>query len=159
MIRSVLLPKSFRPTILLVFLYLVCGLSLSQCKKASRPIDDNALKCLVEPVIGKENDIVGKWKLVKSHSPMMNKTEDYSCSDIVYNFRADGTLLITENGTDPKESLTFSYEVIKKPYLENIAPFTLKRDALESGCSIAKESMVLNSAPLDGDIKTFVRIE
>jgi hypothetical protein len=44
---------------------------------------------------GKENDIVGKWKLVLE----INKsdTTDRSCEDIVYHFREDGMLAVSNS--------------------------------------------------------------
>src|SRR5690606_12119574 len=148
---------NFRHTVALIFLCAIGMLFLSNCKKDTKMIVDD-YECPVKAVMGKENDIIGKWKLMKTHFPMVNRTQDHSCDDIVYEFRTEGIFFITQKGED-HETLTSSYELVKQPYLGHVGSFTLKIDHLEQACSIAKESMVLDDSPLDGPIKTFVRIE
>jgi hypothetical protein len=53
------------------------------------------LACPSPAKTGKEDDIIGKWKLVLE----INKsdTSDRSCEDIVYHFREDGTLTVSNS--------------------------------------------------------------
>lgn len=58
------------------------------------------LKCPVSPVCGKEGDIVGKWKLVKAKTARIIEPAeiiDYSCEDIIYEFRADKKLVMSSS--------------------------------------------------------------
>jgi hypothetical protein len=51
--------------------------------------------CRTETVAGTRNNIAGRWKLMKD----LTAPADYSCRDIIYDFRPDGQLQIT-GGTE-----------------------------------------------------------
>lgn len=58
------------------------------------------LNCPVPPICGKEGDIVGKWKLVKAKTARIIEPAeiiDYSCEDIIYEFRADKKLVMSSS--------------------------------------------------------------
>lgn len=57
------------------------------------------LKCPVSPLSGKAGDIVGKWKLVLATETQVSTPQlmDYSCDNIIYEFRKDGKLVITSD--------------------------------------------------------------
>lgn len=56
--------------------------------------------CKVTPVCGEKGNIVGKWKLVKATEALVTAPTsiDYSCEDIVYEFRPDNKLVVTSSG-------------------------------------------------------------
>ena len=128
----------------------VCG-----CKKHNISDEDQA--CKIKIKIGRDDHIVGSWQLVKEQTVFFEpKTIDHSCNDIIYDFRADGTLIV--NG-DPDSPTQRSYELLPKPLEASNEEFTLKIDALVMGCEVSPEEMVLNRSYLDGPIKHFVRIK
>lgn len=57
------------------------------------------LNCKVTPVCGEKGNIVGKWKLVKATEALVAAPTsiDYSCEDIIYEFRPDNKLVVTSN--------------------------------------------------------------
>jgi hypothetical protein len=59
---------------------------------------EQELSCPSPAKTGEMDDIVGKWKLILE----INKsdTSDRSCEDIVYHFREDGTLTVSNNSTE-----------------------------------------------------------
>ena len=60
-----------------------------------------SIACQVVPVAGANDDITGKWKLVKGRTLFYEpRTEDFSCNDIVYHFQADGKLTISRDIED-----------------------------------------------------------
>lgn len=94
MTQLILLPKSFRRIALLAFLCTIVGLSFSQCKRETTAPEGNTFKCPIKAVIGNENDILGRWKLMEVSA--MSRS-DYSCNEIIYDFRQDGSLFVGSN--------------------------------------------------------------
>lgn len=89
--------------ILYIFLLLLPIFSLS-CKDEVKDdccIDEEIanLNCKVTPVCGEKGNIVGKWKLVKATEALVTAPTsiDYSCENIIYEFRPDNKLVVTSN--------------------------------------------------------------
>lgn len=88
---------TFIPVLFIGFLFCLplCG----GCQKDDVASSD--LNCSFESVNGPEDDIAGKWKLIKVElfSSISDALEvrDYSCNDIVYWFYPDGTLIISSD--------------------------------------------------------------
>lgn len=85
------------PLLLLSLLFgISCSDNDSECMVKNEIAD---LKCPVSPICGKKDDIVGKWKLVKAQSkrPIEPSKIDYSCEEIIYEFRTDKILVISSN--------------------------------------------------------------
>lgn len=78
------------------------------------------LQCKSEPVFGKKDDIVGKWKLVQTWSITGSQngaaiidTVDVSCNNVIYEFKADNTLTVTGDKDDVAPGkYTYSYRTI-----------------------------------------------
>lgn len=75
------------------------------------------LNCPVSPVCGKKDDIVGKWKLVKAQSKRSVEPAkiDYSCEEIIYEFRTDKKLVISSN-VDGQFEGEHEYWYLPPPY-------------------------------------------
>lgn len=124
---------------------------------------ENEQKCTTVAVEGPEDDVVGKWKQVKGKT-VFDKSQivDYSCNNIIYNFKSDGSLSINSDIDNPigYNSGEYIYEFSQHSLYENIDEnYTLKIDNSNWACSISGSNMVLNNAPLDGPILYFVRIK
>lgn len=133
----------------------------SACKKDDHL--DEALRCPVEAVNGANDNITGKWKLVKAKAVFRDpRTEDYSCNDIVYDFRADGMLVISGTTKNPigYDEGQYAYEFsIGKLYQEAEEDYTLKIGNTSLACNIEENQLVINESPLDGPILHLVRVE
>lgn len=115
------------------------------------------MACPVVAVSGPDDDITGKWKLVKGQTVFYEpRTEDYSCSNIVYHFQQDGIVTISSDKEDySPDSSAYEFEQISL-YTHD---FTLKIGNIEYGCSISEGKMILDNSQLDGPIRYFVRIQ
>jgi hypothetical protein len=70
---------------------------------------DSEAACLSPAKTGKINDIVGKWKLVWDINRYdVTSTNNRSCEDIVYHFREDGILTVSNR---PEEDVTYKYSL------------------------------------------------
>lgn len=129
------------------------GFLCSHCSEA----EDPDMACPIVAVIGADDDIVGKWKLVKGQTVFYEpRTEDYSCSDIVYHFQQDGILTISSVKEDySPDPSAYEFDQISLYAHE----FTLKIGNRKYGCSISEGRMILDGSPLDGPIRYFVRIQ
>ena len=78
------------------------------------------LTCKPEPVFGKKNDIIGKWKLVQKWSITGSQngaaiidTVDVSCDNVIYEFKDDNTLTVTGDRDDiAAGNYPYSYQPI-----------------------------------------------
>lgn len=124
---------------------------------------ENDDKCNTVAVKGAEDSVIGKWKQVKGESVFRNPLiVDYSCNEIIYHFKSDGTLTITSDIDNPigYNSGNYTYVFSLNSMYENMEEnHTLKIGDSSWGCSISESSMILNDAPLDGPILNFIRIE
>lgn len=119
----------------ILFFGLMMGmLSMIGCKK--QEIGDfeiikvghfGKLDCHSNSVIGMKNSIVGKWKLVEHLFGYMSQPEvsgsvhDYSCNNIIYHFKEDGTLIVNSdhiNFSSSQREYQFSATSLT-PYIEN----------------------------------------
>lgn len=151
-------------------LWTVCILTLSlfgACQKEDK-LEKDGLQCPVVAKEGPDDNIVGKWKLVKiqvtSFSPYPPPASmiDYSCDNIVYEFQEGGILIVTGAPKDIRsyENGEYPFEFTNTP-LNEYAPekYTLKIKNRGISCGIQDNKMVFNDSDLDGDIVHFVRIE
>ena len=61
------------------------------------------MACPVVAVSGADDDVVGKWQLVKVHTVFRAEGEgiaDHSCDNTVYHFQKDGILTISSDKED-----------------------------------------------------------
>jgi hypothetical protein len=143
-------------------LLLLCPLFIIySCQKEKAKSEQ--LACLVTAVDDSENNIVGEWKLVKGVATFQSPdTVDYSCKDIVYVFKQDGTLTINSNRQSNigLEDEDYNYELILSPLDDNVnEKHTLKIGELNSAINIGSKEMIINNSYLDGPILFFYRIK
>ena len=132
------------------------------CQKEDK-LDKDNLQCPVVAKDGPNNDIVGKWKLVKVQPAFSNpRTEDYSCGNVEYEFQEGGILIVTGSAENIRgyDDGQYSFEFKDIKLHEGIKEkYTVKIDDMSIACGIQDNKMVLNDSFLDGDILYFVRIE
>lgn len=149
-----------------IILSLIIMLSFFSCKKDE--LDINDLQCPVTAIQGEKNDIIGKWKLVKQKNAWGLPTIDYSCQNIIYEFKSDGNLLVTSG--DGKNDLSIplgshEFELISTPLpndpLKEVQSLSIIGDSMSSSwpCEISANEMTLSQAWLDGPNLTFYRIQ
>lgn len=144
-----------------LILSIVIILTTFSCKKGDSIIGD--LNCTVTAIHGKKDNIIGKWKLVTGRQFGYKITnEDYSCQNIIYEFKSNGNLIVTgdvENyfGISPG---TYEFKLNSKPVHEWIEEKqTLRIGDRDWPCGISQYKMTLNDSPLDGPILTLYRIQ
>ncbi|MBK7480595.1 MAG: hypothetical protein IPI69_13350 [Bacteroidales bacterium] len=119
--------------------------------------------CHVKTIKGPENDITGKWKLIKGQTVFYNpQTIDYSCDNIIYHFESDGRLKIDSDIDDiiGFDSGEYTYEFSMSVLYENIEEkFTLKINDIHLPCNISRSDLIIDDSPLDGPILHLVRIK
>lgn len=110
-------------------------------------------------------EINGSWRLVKSvisFSPNSPSEYDYSQYDIIYEFRPDGTLSVSNNDVPDNllvdayfefESGVYSYE-----FVDSVNEKILKIDNYIWWYQISKQKLTLDCSPLDGPILYFVKL-
>lgn len=80
------------------------------------------MACPVVAVSAPDDDITGKWKLVKGQTVFYEpRTEDYSCSNSVYHFQQDGILTISSDKEDYSPDPS-AMSLIKYPYMPMTLP-------------------------------------
>jgi len=139
---------------------------LGACQKEK--INNDDLKCPVTAVEGPDDKIIGKWKLVKTRTSgftQPSRIEDYSCGNIIYHFKQDGSLVVSgvqegvlsrfENG---EYSFVFSAAPISEG-MEEKFKFTLEIGLGDIPCYINDNNMAINYLPRDGNGYYFVRVE
>lgn len=135
--------------------------TLAACKKEDRL--DESPKCPVSAVNGANDNVIGKWKLIKAKVVFKNQeTEDYSCDDIIYDFQDDGVLLIS--GSSDKaigyQEGQYMYEFTTERLFEGLEEgYTISINNRKIATGIKNNQLVLNDSPLDGPILYFVRVE
>lgn len=131
------------------------------CSETGKP--DRA--CPVAAVSGSDDDVVGKWQLVKVHTVFTiegDKIADHSCNNTVYDFQKDGILIISSDREEYQDTSIgeYNYEFKLQPLYENYGlSYTLKIEHMEYACGISEDNMTLDSSPLDGPVLYFVRIQ
>lgn len=126
-------------------------------------LSNHNLECKVNAVDGAQDNVIGKWRLVKLEEVFYNpKVTDYSCYIIIYHFNEEGKLLVSSNIEE-----NIIYEPGEYDYSFNIGTlyeggeenYTLKISSINWACGIQESNMALNNAPVDGPKLYFVRIE
>lgn len=144
-----------------LFLLIISSLIfLGACQEDERP--EIELNCHVEGIIGSEDDVVGKWKLVKEKKISIVHPEievrDYSCDNIYYHFKQEGKLEIQNNVEGGfYESGTYDYEFI--PPADNETQFILELENYQWRVAIEGRIMTFNMALVDEPLKYFIRME
>jgi len=131
------------------------GFLCSHCSEA----EDPEMACPVVAVSGPDDDVVGKWALVKVHTVFSAEGEgiaDHSCDNTVYHFQQDG-ILTTSSDKEGFSSGTSSYELSQIP--SQPGHYTLTIGNITYGCSISKSTMSFGNPALDGPVRDFVRIQ
>jgi hypothetical protein len=120
------------------------------------------LTCPITARKGDDSEVIGKWKLVKGETVFMSKsTEDYSCNEIIYHFRSDGSLIITANIDKfiGNTSGTYQYKFTDSQLYEGMSQTkTLQINLRSLACGISGGIMKLDDSPLDGPILYLVRL-
>ncbi|MGV3763415.1 hypothetical protein [Parapedobacter sp.] len=146
--------SNFFPTLMILLLTYSWG-----CQKSNR-LNANQ-RCKVVAKIGQDNDIVGKWKMVKGQTAFHEqKIIDFSCDNIIYDFQTDGTLSISSD-TENLISLAsgkYKYELLFEPLEASNEEFMLRINGLVMGSEISTDAMTINQSYHDGPILHFVRI-
>jgi len=126
------------------------------CQDVDTP--EGELRCQVEGVAGEEDDVVGKWRLIWERKGFSLDTVDYSCNNIIYHFKPEGKLEVSNNSHVEGE---YNYEFIWDPFNSGAATFTGIKigDYQRWACMIDKTNMTLDLTPLDGPLKFFIRVE
>ena len=141
--------------LLIIFLLIFVG-----CKKTE--VIDIDLKCSVVARKGNDNQIIGKWKLVKAQTVFLDpRTVDYSCNQIIYAFDLNGNLTITADTADiiGQNSGSYDYTFSKSSFFEGQnEKYTIKIKQRSITCGISNGVMILDDSPLDGPILYLVRI-
>lgn len=151
------------PTYLLWMALVVILALLGGCQKEEKNEDD--LQCPVTVKEGADDDVIGKWKLVKATIIKLAygiSTEDYSCSDIVYHFSEDGSLIISgvDDGMSVIGNGEYSFEFKDTKLYEHMEyDYTLEIGQLNIACGIHDNAMILDASPVDGNILYFIRVE
>src|SRR5690625_7925740 len=127
-----------KPAYLFLMLLITILVLTGGCEK--KEINENELQCPVTIQEGSDDDIMGKWKLIKADITRLAeeiRTEDYSCDDIIYYFREDGSLLISgvEDGMPVQQNGEYSYELIDSILYEHMDyDYTLKIEIGRASC-------------------------
>lgn len=156
------------------FVYIACMIILpffGACQKNEPNRDELKLKCPFMPKNGADDNVLGKWKLVKGRGSMMAPTpaqvQDYSCNNVIYHFQEDGTLHITgvsegmisyPNGQyffELKDDQLF--EAIEEKYTLELGTTTTAAGRV--ACGIQENIMILNNSFIDGSKLTLYRVE
>lgn len=144
-----------------LFLLIISSLIfLGACQEDERP--EIELNCLVEGLLGPEDDVVGKWKLVKERKISIVHPEievrDYSCDNIYYHFKQEGKLEIQNNVEGGLYgSGTYDYEFI--PPADSETQFILELENYQWRVAIEGRIMTFNMALVDEPVKYFIRME
>lgn len=141
----------------LIFILII----LSSCKKNEVVNIDMDLKCPTVARVGSDTEAIGKWKLLQGSSVFYDpRTVDYSCNEVVYDFRSNGLVRITSDiqeliGPNPGEH---SYEFSRKPLFEGGNNFTIKINSSAISCKISGGLMTLDDSAFDGPILHLARM-
>ncbi|MFD1631212.1 lipocalin family protein [Pseudopedobacter beijingensis] len=107
--------------------------------------------------------IVGKWTLVKVKTVFYEPQEYYySENNIIYQFRANGTLNVYVTG-DISEYMgkrpgEYSYRVEKSSIYKETDVIVINNGS-EAICSISGNNLTIDDSPLDGPIYYFTRVK
>ena len=145
------------------------------------PVDEDRLfsmireiRCVPDLKNGPADDIVGLWKMVGIYKGMAKSSTDYSCGNIVWNFREDGTVSIEDDTADGIKG-NFSYRFVA---MLNFCPlcgvgpnldlypvedeWTVGSRGIGLFCRVLKNTMVLwvpQGQPVEGRFMVLVRIQ
>jgi hypothetical protein len=143
--------------LLLIFILVI----LLSCKKNEVVDIDMDLKCPTVARVGSNTQAEGKWKLLQGSTVFYDtRTVDYSCNEVIYDFRSNGIVIITSDiqeliGTNPGDH---SYEFTRKPLFEGGNYFTIKINTNSVSCRISDGLMTLDDSAFDGPILHLARM-
>ncbi len=94
--------------------------------------------CIPDIYTGKEDEIIGKWLLVQSRYGANNREQtDRSCEGIIYNFLADGRLIVTTDDTHHLNGeYIYTYYPQRSDYIDGkdiSSNITIEGSDIESG--------------------------
>lgn len=117
--------------------------------------DENPdMACLVVAANGPDDDIIGKWKLVKTEklSQIDPRTIDYSCDNITYYFQENGTLSIKRDREDYIGYPTgqHMFEFMHSEY--NHKNYFLAIEGAQYSCIILNGGRTMDLEPLGGPL-------
>lgn len=138
----------------------------SNCKKKSTLKEViETFECGVEVIEGEQHEIVGKWKLVLvGYAFSTPDPTDYSCNQIVYDFKPDGRLVVTSDiaQTGGYGAGNYSYEFNRRTASTgNPNDYTLSvGEGSTWPVSVGRCEMVLSFTGMatDGAVLRFIRI-
>lgn len=107
--------------------------------------------------------IVGKWMLVKVKTGFYEPQEYYySENNIIYQFKANGTLNVYVTGDIPEyrgnRPGEYSYRV-KKSSVYKEADVIVINNGPEAICSISDNNLIIDDSSRDGYIFSFIRVK
>lgn len=135
---------------------------LGACQK--QEVNNDELKCPVTAKEGPDDNIIGKWKFVKTRTAALaapSKTYDYSCNNVIFHFKEDGLLVISgvSEGIRSFGNGEYSFEFKDVPFFTGMdGTYTITIGYISGACSIQENKMIIDRSPLDGDRQYFVRV-
>ena len=164
--------------ILMIIPALICGLMFTNCSgdKNEKPEVQQEEQQDLNTEGGEANgedfdfahdkiaSIVGNWKLLKERIPFTSTgpiTRDYSQDSIVYEFKQDGTLIVSENAKNYGLHESGKYSFIKDEWGMGLGdyPWGLKINQGQTNWyRISSEELIIDGSPLDGSTLYFVKI-
>jgi hypothetical protein len=102
----------------------------------------SGLQCPPRVLSGKLSRIIGKWKLVKG----MRDSIDYSCTNVIYDFRTDGTVIVNSDMAGFESGIyPYNYTVYDRLVDYLMSPFpNLIIDRTKVGCEVIKRYLILS---------------
>lgn len=147
----------------LLWMISIAVLALGGCEKEEK--NEDGLQCPVTMQEGADDNVIGKWKLVKASIIKLAhgiSTEDYSCNNIIYHFKEDGSLIISgvDEGMHIRGNGVYSFELKDTMLYDHMEyDYTLKIGEIRKACGIHNNAMVLDASPVDGNTLHFFRVE
>ena len=136
-----------------LFLLVGCSKEEESNNDDKDPFIDEKIENLACPpvaVSGKKDDIIGKWKMVVSYkydNYVVEEITDYSCEEIIYEFRED-SLLVSSNMNWQMNGL-YSYKFTKyddsDDGIADMSPtFEVNSDDMQGSgaCTVLKLSLI-----------------
>ena len=152
--------------IAMLTLPLLMGVSCKKQEKESLATkfekEFGSLQCIPDPVFGKKNEIIGKWKLVQKCSAVGEQngglifdTVDVSCNNVIYEFKSDNTLTITGDKDDiTPGNYTYIYQPVNDWYINDFPPNLQIVGLKNISCFIYEYKIVMPNVN-----KAFIRIK
>jgi hypothetical protein len=112
---------------------------------------------------GKDDEnssIIGKWKLMKAEIPYSERqpSYDYSQRNIIYEFKANGNLIVFGKTNNINHYLGHEQGVFEFSYINDSDESRMKIDNTTWWYVLSAKELILSLAPLDGQILYFVKL-